>query len=81
MKSLLSEWCAFCEDRAVFDKSHFLGLLKAHSSSEEIRRIFSYFPSSAELVDRAERVLASEDMEKTLYFLPKGNGDRFIWLS
>ncbi|WVV47496.1 hypothetical protein THH46_24020 [Pseudomonas sp. NA13] len=71
MKSLLSDWCAFCEGRAVFDKSHFLGLLKAHSGSEELRRIFSYFPFSEELVDRAERVLASGDMEKSLYLLPK----------
>ena len=71
MRSLLSEWCDFCEDRAVFDKSHFLGLLKEHSSSEEIRRIFSCFPSSEELVDRAERVLASGDMEKSLYLLPR----------
>lgn len=71
MKSLLSDWCAFCEGKAVFDKSHFLGLLKAHCSSEDVRRIFSYFPSSDELVDRAERVLASGDMEKSLYLLPR----------
>ncbi|WP_152032433.1 MULTISPECIES: hypothetical protein [Pseudomonas] len=71
MNSLLSDWCAFCEDRAVFDKSYFLGLLKTHSGSEEIRRIFSYFPSSEELVDRAERVLASGDMDSSLYLLPR----------
>lgn len=71
MKSLLSDWCAFCEDRAVFDKSHFLGLFKAHGGSEEIRRIFSYFPFSEELTDRTERVLASGDMEMSLYLLPK----------
>ncbi len=71
MNSLLSNWCAFCEDRAVFDKSHFLGLLKAHSGSEEIRRIFSYFPSSEELVDSVERVLASGDVETSLYLLPR----------
>ncbi|SFW83245.1 hypothetical protein [Pseudomonas sp. NFACC04-2] len=71
MNSLLSDWCAFCEDRAVFDKSYFLGLLKTHSGSEEIRRIFSYFPSSEELVDRTERVLASGDMDSSLYLLPR----------
>jgi len=54
----------------------FLGLLKAHSGSEEVRRIFSYFPSSQELVDRTERVLASGDMEKSLYLLPRVNGKR-----
>lgn len=71
MTSLLSDWCAFCEGRAVFDKSHFLGLLKAHSGFEEIQCIFSYFPFSEELVDRAEQVLASGDMEKSLYLLPR----------
>lgn len=71
MKSLLSDWCAFCEGRAVFDKSHFLGLLKAQSGSEELRRIFSYFPFSEELADRTERVLASGDIEKSLYLLPR----------
>lgn len=71
MKSLLSDWCAFCEGSAVFDKSHFLGLLKVHSGSEEIRRILSYFPFSDELVDRTERVLASGDMERSLYLLPR----------
>lgn len=71
MTSLLSDWCAFCEGKAVFDKTHFLGLLKAHSGSEEVRRIFSYFPFSEKVVDRAERVLASGDMEKSLYLLPK----------
>ncbi|WP_434572530.1 hypothetical protein [Pseudomonas sp. Z3-8] len=69
--SLLSDWCAFCEGRAVFDKSHFLGLFKAHDSSEEIRRIFRYFPFSEELADRVERVLASGDMERSLYLLPR----------
>lgn len=71
MKSLLSDWCAFCEGKAVFDKSHFLGLLKAHSSAEEIQYIFSYFPFSKDLASRAERVMASGDMENSLYLLPK----------
>ncbi|KQW39378.1 MULTISPECIES: hypothetical protein [Pseudomonas] len=71
MNSLLSEWCAYCEGKAFFDKAHFLGLLKVHSSAEELKRIFSYFPFSEELVDRAGRVLAAGEMESSLYLLPK----------
>jgi len=72
MKDLLSDWCAFCEGKAVFDKSHFLGLLKAHSSNEELRRIFGYFPFVDELAVRAENVILSGEIDGSLYLLPKG---------
>ena len=74
MNCLLSDWCAFCEGRAVFDKSHFLGLLKSHGSDEEVRRIFAYFPFSEELVSRAKAVISSGDMKGSLYLLPKNIG-------
>ncbi|OEC32587.1 hypothetical protein SAMN05216600_1349 [Pseudomonas cuatrocienegasensis] len=75
MKTLLSDWCAFCEDKVVFDKSHFLGLLKAHNSNEELRQIFGYFPFAEDLVDRAARVISSGRMEDYIYLLPAFDGN------
>ncbi|BAP42824.1 putative uncharacterized protein [Pseudomonas sp. StFLB209] len=71
MKNLLSDWSAFCEGVAMFDKSHFLGLLKAHHSNEELRKIFSYFPHAEELADRAANVISYATTEESLYLLPK----------
>lgn len=71
MKSLLSDWCAFCEGKAVFDKSHFLGLLKSHNSGEELRHIFGYFPFAEALVSRAGSVISSGELAGSLYLLPK----------
>ena len=76
MNSLLSEWCAFCEGKAFFDKAHFQGLLKVHSSAEELKCIFSYFPFSEELVLRAGRVLAAGEMDSSLYLLPKYRAEK-----
>lgn len=76
MNSLLSEWCAFCEGEVLFDKAYFLGLLKLHSGAEELKRIFSYFPFSEELVFRAGRVLAAGEMENSLYLLPKCRAEK-----
>ena len=69
--NLLSDWCAFCEGKAVFDKSHFLGLLKVHGSNEELRHIFGYFPFAEELAGRAASVISSGKIEGSLYLLPK----------
>lgn len=71
MNTLLIEWCAYCEGAASFDKSHFLGLLKAHSSTDELRRIFSYFPYVDELIDRAKNVIRSGDLNEGLYLAPR----------
>ncbi|KPA99765.1 hypothetical protein [Pseudomonas asplenii] len=71
MKTLLSDWCAFCEGKAVFDKSHFFGLFKAHSSNKELRQIFGYFPFVDQLVDRAGSVISSGRMDGSLYLLPR----------
>ncbi|MEO4049323.1 hypothetical protein AAFN46_19840 [Pseudomonas sp. CAU 1711] len=70
MSSLLSDWCDFCEGRASFDKSHFLGLLKSHSSDYELRKIFSYFPRKEELINRARLVIGSGSLEETIYLVP-----------
>ncbi|WP_460160015.1 hypothetical protein [Pseudomonas sp. S3_F07] len=76
MNSLLSEWCAFCEGETLFDKSHFLGLLKVHGSAEELKRIFSYFPFAEELIVRTGRVLTAGEMENSLYLLPKCRAEK-----
>jgi hypothetical protein len=76
VRNLLSDWCDFCEGKAVFDKSHFLGLLKAHGSNEELRRIFGYFPFADELVGRAENVILSGEIDRSLYLLPKGGATK-----
>lgn len=76
MSNLLLDWCSFCEGKAVFDKSHFLGLLKAHHSDEELRRIFSYFPFSEALTGRAYRVISSGILDESLYLLPESRGSK-----
>ncbi|WP_454254160.1 hypothetical protein [Pseudomonas sp. Marseille-Q8238] len=76
MDSLLSDWRDFCEAKAVFDKSHFFGLLKSCSSSEDLRKIFKYFPFSEELVSRAGSVIFSGKMTDSLYLLPKFMADK-----
>lgn len=76
MNTLLSDWCAFCEGTVVFDKSHFLGLLKAHNSHEELRQIFGYFSFAEELTDRAARVISSGRLEDSLYLLPAYGGEK-----
>ncbi|GAB3263608.1 hypothetical protein [Chitinimonas naiadis] len=78
MQSLLLDWCAVCEGRAAFDKSHFLGLLKAHHSKEDLQRIFAYFPHSVELISRAENVVSAGTLEDSLYLLPKGGTDKTV---
>ncbi len=76
MDSLLSDWCAFCEGKAIFDKSDFLGLLNSYNSTDELRKIFKYFPFSEELEHRAEQVFASGDCASSLYLLPKIRGSQ-----
>lgn len=71
MRTLLSDWCAFCEGLAVFDKSHFLGLLKEHGTDVELRKIFSYFSSSVELHERALKVISSGGLDGSLYLFPR----------
>lgn len=71
MDSLLSDWCAFCEGKAIFDKSHFLGLLKAHNSTEELQHIFGYFSFAEELISRVGSVISSGRLAGSLYLLPK----------
>ena len=44
MKNLLEEWIEVCEERSEVDKSYFLGLIKEHSSLDELKVIFSLFP-------------------------------------
>ncbi|MDH1105078.1 hypothetical protein N5C55_23335 [Pseudomonas otitidis] len=70
MTSWLEDWCAFCEGRASFDKSHFLGLLKACRDPEAIRQVFRYFPDADEMSRRAWDVISSGTLENALYLLP-----------
>lgn len=76
MRTLLSDWCAFCEGLAVFDKSHFLGLLKEHGTDVELRKIFSYFSSSVDLHERALKVISSGRLDGSLYLLPRLSATR-----
>lgn len=76
MRNLLADWCAFCEGVAVFDKSHFIGLLKEHSSKDELRTIFRYFPSSDVLAKRAAQVISSGTMAASIYLLPASSASR-----
>ena len=76
MRTLLSDWCAFCEGSAVFDKSHFLGLLKEHGTDVELRKIFSYFSSSLDLYARAVRVISSGRLDGSLYLRPRFSTSR-----
>ncbi len=71
MRTLLSDWCAFCEGLAVFDKSHFLGLLKEYGTDVELQKIFSYFSSSVDLHERALKVISSGRLDGSLYLLPR----------
>lgn len=71
MTSLLEDWCAFCEGRASFDKSPFLGLLKACRDPEAIRQVFRYFPDADDMSRRAWDVISSGTPENALYLLPR----------
>lgn len=77
MGNLLSDWCAFCKGESGFDKSHFLGLLKAHNSNEDLRTIFGYFPFAENLMGRAASVIESGRSEGSLYLLPKIEADQY----
>lgn len=76
MRTLLSDWCAFCEGAAVFDKSHFLGLLKEHGTDVELRKIFGYFPSSLDLHAKAVKVISSGSLDGSLYLRPRFSTSR-----
>lgn len=76
MNTLLNDWCAFCEAKEIFDKSHFLALFKAHSKQDELSRIFSYFPLSDTLIDRTQKVLNAGSLDFSLYLLPKHKGSK-----
>lgn len=76
MSTLLNDWCAFCEAKENFDKSHFLALFKAHSKQDELTRIFSYFPLSDALVDRTQKVLKAGSLDFSLYLLPENKGSK-----
>lgn len=49
MNNVISDWCAFCEGRKSFDKSHFHTLFWEDISLNDLRQIFKYFPNSEEL--------------------------------
>ena len=72
VENLLSDWCAFCEGKNEFDKSHFLGLLKDFNTNEDLRMIFGYFPFAETLVGRAASVIESGRSADSLYLLPDG---------
>ena len=67
MPTLLNDWCAFCEGRTYFDKSHFLALFKVHSSLTEITEALSYFPQADSLVSRVNEVIQAGTLEDKLY--------------
>lgn len=46
MNNIITDWCAFCEGRKSFDKSHFHVLFWEDISANELHEIFKYFPNS-----------------------------------
>ncbi|MBI6910966.1 hypothetical protein [Pseudomonas palleroniana] len=70
MTILLKDWCAFCEGISYFDKSHFLALLKVHSSPTEIAKALSYFPYAEGLVFRINEVIQAGTLEDDFYLRP-----------
>jgi|GEM_PF-4346342 len=56
MNQYLKEWCYFCEGKKDFDQSHFSQLFHECRTEAELKVIFSYFPASAALFDKAKLV-------------------------
>lgn len=57
MNQIISEWTLFCEDKAVFEDSHFYTLFMEDITSKEIKEVYKYFPNSERLIERMERFL------------------------
>lgn len=74
MGSLIADWCAYCEGKSDYDKSHFLGLIKNHPSDADLQTIFKYFPRTDQLCERVSVVLSSGTLANSLYLLPKAQG-------
>ncbi|MFS5596691.1 hypothetical protein V2V61_11080 [Streptococcus agalactiae] len=69
MTTLLEDWCAYCQGEVSFDKSHFIGLLKDHSSEQDLAVIMSYLPHSDALLRIARVVISNGNL--SAYLLPK----------
>ncbi|MFC7422142.1 hypothetical protein ACFQNF_19985 [Iodobacter arcticus] len=82
MSSLLVDWCNFCEEKAYFDKAHFLSLFKDVSAVHNLDEIFNYFPNSDALVERAKNVLDAGSLDQRAYLFPMGkcsNADLLVF--
>lgn len=51
MKQIITDWCAFCEGKVSFDKSHFYTLFWEVVNQGDLNIIFKYFPNSDKLFD------------------------------
>jgi len=76
MTSLLDDWLAYRQGRADFDKSHFLGLFKAHPGESQLSRILAGFPHALAIQERVRQVLAAGSLERSLYLLPPSGTDQ-----
>lgn len=69
MKSIITDWCNFCEGRALFDKDHFHTLFWEDNKNDKITKdelilIFKYFPNSKELFNLMNDYLFNKTLLK-----------------
>lgn len=56
IKTILKDWCDFCEGREKFDKSHFITLFHEDIKDEYLEMALQFFPNQDELIDRVINV-------------------------
>lgn len=70
MSSLLEKWVSYCEGIEKYESADFVGLLKSHSTPEELVNILRYFPHSDAIQFRLSEVLNAGSFANRLYLVP-----------
>ncbi len=70
MNSLLQDWIDHCEGKKEFDKSHFFSLFTMDFKDTDVEKMFSFFPESANLVERFRRLRSGGNLRNRAYLVP-----------
>lgn len=76
MSSLLEKWNSYCKGSSEHESSDFIGLLKQHSTPDELAIILGYFPNSEAMSARLSKVLDSGTLNERPYLFPLLRGSQ-----
>lgn len=74
MSSLLEKWFSYCSEGGNYESSDFVGLLRSHSTQEELANILRHFPNADAIQFRLNNVLSAGSFANRLYLFPLRSG-------